>query len=131
MMETDPVILAAEIYSFIGIVFAAVIFTRLAVKANSIGNFRFQLSIFILIWVAAEVPHTLDSLGLIDVSSYLTAGLLLHLISMVAFAIFVGSRSLRFIHPTHGVDPFFPESSLTGEPKGPSPPLNPRGAADQ
>jgi len=131
MMETDPLLLVAETYSFIGIVLAAVIFTRLAFKARSIGNFRFQLSIFILIWVAAEVPHTLDSLGLIDVSSYLTVGLMLHLISMIVFAVFVGLRSLRFLHPPHGAQPFFPESSFTGSPKGPSLPRNPKGAVDQ
>jgi hypothetical protein len=132
MMETDPLLLVAEMYSFIGIVLAAVIFTRLAVKARSIGNFRFQLSIFILIWVAAEVPHTLDSLGLIDVTSYLTVGLVLHLISMIVFAVFVGLRSLRFLHPPHGgAEPFFPESSLTGSPKIPSLPRNPKGAVDQ
>jgi hypothetical protein len=128
-METDPVILAAEVYSFIGIVLAAVIFTRLAVKARSIGNFRFQLSIFILIWVAAEIPHILDSLGLVDVSRYLTAGLMLHLISMIAFAVFVGSRSLRFLHPSHNAEPFFPESSPTGPSNDPSMPRNPKGGS--
>lgn len=131
MMETDPVILAAEIYSFIGIVLAAVIFTRLAIKGQSIGNFRFQLSIFILIWVAAEIPHILDSLGLVDASSYLTAGLMLHLISMIAFAVFVGTRSLRFLHPPDGGESFFPQSSLTGPAKGPSLHRNPKGAVDQ
>lgn len=131
MMETDPVVLMAEIYSFIGIVLAGFIFTRLAVKGQSIGNFRFQLSIFILIWVAAEIPHILDSLGVVDVSSYLTAGLMLHLISMIAFAVFVGSRSLRFLHPAQGIQPFFPESSLTGPSKSPSVPRNPKGAVDQ
>ncbi|TMI44129.1 hypothetical protein E6H23_01515 [Candidatus Bathyarchaeota archaeon] len=129
-MEADPVLLIAEVYSFIGIVLAAFIFTRLAIKARSIGNFRFQLSIFILIWVAAEIPHVLDSLGLIDLSSYLTIGLMLHLVSMIMFAVFVGLRSLRFLHPPHGARPFFPETSLTGPLKGPSPPRNPKGAVD-
>ena len=98
-METDPAFLAAELYSFIGILLSAIIFLRLALKARSIGAFRFQLSIFILIWVAAEVPHILDTIGLIDVSSYLELGLYLHLISMIIFAGFIGLRSLRFIHP--------------------------------
>ena len=129
-MEADPVLLIAEVYSFIGIVLAAFIFTRLAIKARSIGNFRFQLSIFILIWVAAEIPHVLDSLGLIDVSSYLTIGLMLHLVSMIVFAVFVGLRSLRFLHPPHGARSFFPETSLTGPLKGPSPPRNPKGEVD-
>src|SRR5207245_9028763 len=115
----------AEVYSFIGIVFAAFIFTRLAIKAGSIGNFRFQLSIFILIWVAAEIPHVLDSLGLIDVSSYLTIGLMLHLVSMIISAVFVGLRSLRFLHPPQVARPFFPEASLPVPLKGPSPPRNP------
>lgn len=129
-METDPVILIAEVYSFIGIVTATVIFTRLAVKARTIGNFRFQLSISILIWVAAEIPHVLDALGVLDVSSFQTPGLLLHLISMIVFAVFVGLRSLRFLHPSHGSEPFFSQPSLTGQPGGPSLAGNPKGAVD-
>ena len=129
-METDPVLLIAEVYSFIGIVAATVIFTRLAVKGRTIGNFRFQLSIFILIWVAAEIPHVLDALGVLDVSSFQTPGLLLHLVSMIVFAVFVGLRSLRFLHPSHGSEPFFSQPSLTSQPGDPSLPGNPKGALD-
>jgi hypothetical protein len=129
-MQTDPVFIIAEIYSFIGIVAATIIFTRLAVKARTIGNFRFQLSIFILIWVAAEIPHVLNTLGALDVSSFQIPGLLLHLVSMMIFALFVGLRSLRFLHPSHGSEPFFSQPSLSAPPGGPSLPRNPKGAVD-
>ena len=114
MMETDPVVISAEIFSFTGIIVSAIIFLRLMFKAHSIGSFRFQLSIFILIWVAAEIPHIFDSLGLIDVTNYLQLGLILHLISMLIFAGFIGLRSLRFLLPhTPSQSSFFSPTPAT------------------
>jgi hypothetical protein len=91
-----------EIFSFIMILIAFAIFARLAIKGKSLGSFRFQLSIFMLIWVLAEVPHMFSTLGLIDTASYSDIGLYLHATSMGVFALFVGWRSIKFltIHPT-------------------------------
>src|SRR2546425_8196983 len=91
-----------ETFNLVLILIAFAIFTRLAFKGKSLGNFRFQLSVFLLIWVMSEIPHIAESLGLIATTSYDDIGLYLHATSMVVFAIFVGWRSLKFatFHPT-------------------------------
>lgn len=88
---------AFEIFSLILILISFVIFARLAIKAKSLGSFRFQLSIFLLIWVLSEIPHIGDTLGLLSTASYSDLGLYLHATSMAVFAVFVGWRSLKFI----------------------------------
>ena len=99
-MASD-IIDAFETFSLVMILIAFAIFARLAIKGRSLGNFRFQLSIFLLIWVLSEIPHIGDTLGLVSTASYSDIGLYLHAISMAVFALFVGWRSLKFvsIHP--------------------------------
>ena len=86
-----------ELFTLAGIMVSGVIFARLAIKAKSIGSFRFQLSLFMLVWVVSEVPHVLQTLGLIDATPYDTFGLAAHMTSMAIFAIFVGIRSANFV----------------------------------
>ena len=90
-----------ETFNLVLILVAFAIFIRLAFKGRSLGNFRFQLSLFLLIWVMSEIPHIATSLGLIAIAGYEDAGLYLHAVSMIVFALFVGWRSLRFatFHP--------------------------------
>ncbi len=100
-MPDDPVIALFENINLILILLAFAIFARLAFKGKNIGNFRFQLSIFLIIWVLSELPHIAESIGLITIGSYEDTGLYLHAISMTVFALFVGWRSFRFLtlHP--------------------------------
>lgn len=113
-MADDPIVIAAELFTSIGVVLAAVIFARLALKSKSLGNLQFQLSLFVLIWVAAELPHIAGSLAIMDETSYQTLGLAFHFISMAAFAIFVGARSFQFLgaHPKPQ-SPQFPPTSVS------------------
>ncbi len=97
-MADDPLIQAAETFTLIGVLLAFLLFARLAVKAKSTGQFRFQLSIFMLIWVVAETPHIMSSLGLLSTAGFETFGLTFHMLSMAAFAFFVGAKSYRFLH---------------------------------
>jgi hypothetical protein len=101
-MADDPVIVIFETFNFILILLAFAIFTRLVFKGKSLGTFRFQLSIFLLIWVISELPHITESVGLIATTGYEEIGLYLHALSMGVFALFVGWRSIKFIalHPT-------------------------------
>ena len=101
-MVEDPVIAMFETFNLILILVAFAIFIRLAFKGKSLGSFRFQLSIFLLIWVISELPHIAESVGLIAATGYEDFGLYLHALSMGVFALFVGWRSLKFItlHPT-------------------------------
>jgi hypothetical protein len=100
-MASDPIIGASEIFNLVAVLIALVLFTRLAVKAKSIGKLRFQLSIFISIWAISEIPHIAEDLGLISLFNYDTIGLSLHAFSMAIFAVFVGIKSYGFtkIHP--------------------------------
>src|SRR5437867_2150579 len=102
MTEMPVDILAIfETFNLILILVAFAIFIRLAFKGKSLGTFRFQLSIFLLIWVMSEIPHIVESLGLIAIAGYEDIGLYLHALSMIVFALFVGWRSLKFatLHP--------------------------------
>lgn len=100
-MADDPVNAMFETFSLILILVAFAIFARLAFKGKSLGNFRFQLSLFLLIWVISEIPHIAESLGLIATTGYENVGLYLHALSMGVFALFVGWRSIKMatLHP--------------------------------
>src|SRR2546428_3373537 len=106
-----------ETLNLVLILVAFAIFTRLAFKGKSLGNFRFQLSIFLLIWVISEIPHIAETLGLIVTTGYEDIGLYLHALSMGVFALFVGWRSIKFVtlHPT---PPTGTISIPTEQPKG-------------
>ncbi len=101
-MADDPIIVVFETFNLALILVTFAIFTRLMFKGKSLGNFRFQLSIFLLIWVISEIPHIAESVGLIVTTSYEEIGLYLHALSMGVFALFVGWRSIKFVrvHPT-------------------------------
>ena len=96
-MASDPIIAMFETFNLVLILIAFATFARLAFKGKSIGSFRFQLSIFLLIWVISEIPHIGESLGLLSAGGYEDTGLYLHAASMAVFAMFVGWRSLRFL----------------------------------
>jgi len=110
---TDLLTEGFETFSLVAILLAGLIFTRLAFKAKSLGSFRFQLSFFILIWVVAELPHVASTLGLVSEDAYGLFGLTFHLLSMAAFAIFVGIKSFDFFKPT---PPMPPSTSLPTTP---------------
>lgn len=86
-----------EFYTLFLILASAVVFALLAIKAKSIGSFRFQLSAFILIWAVAEIVYVGGDLGLVTIGNIAYIGLAFHFASMAAFAIFVGARSFRFL----------------------------------
>lgn len=111
-MAIDPIIETAEIFTSVMIVLSAIVFSRLAFKSKSLGSFQFQLSIFVLVWVIAELPHIGSTLGLLNDTSYATFGITFHFISMAAFAFFVGIRSIQFLHP-HQTPPSSPANIST------------------
>jgi hypothetical protein len=96
-MSDELLSMSMEIFTLIGILVSAGIFGRLAIKAKSIGSFRFQLSAFILIWAVAEVLYVGKDLGIFNASGLDTLGLGFHFASMAAFALFVGTRSIKFV----------------------------------
>jgi len=105
-LASDPTIALFETLDLVLILIAFAIFARLALKGKSLGSFRFQLSIFLLIWVISEIPHIAESVGFLAATGYEDTGLYIHAASMAVFAIFVGWRSLRFLS-------FHPPASIT------------------
>lgn len=96
-MAEELLIEAFKTYSLIMVLLSFAVFTWLGLKAKSIGSFRLQLSIFMLIWAISEVPHIAASLNLFSTAGYEMFGLTLHLISMAAFSLFIGIRSYGFL----------------------------------
>lgn len=100
-----------EFYTFFVILASTIVFALLAVKAKSVGSFRFQLSAFIIIWALAEIVYVGSDLGLITIANTDSVGLAFHFASMAAFAVFVGARSFKYLQvkpatPPKPVKPF-------------------------
>lgn len=115
-MADDALLLIAETFTLVGVLAAFVLFARLALKAKSVGSMRFQLSIFILIWAIAEILHVTETLGLSSGSSLDDLGLGVHMVSMAAFAIFLGAKSYNFlrIRPISPLPPPAKPKGITG-----------------
>lgn len=77
----------------IALIIAFVLFARLAIISKSIRTLQAQLSIFILIWIVAELLRSLLLLNVFSASLSLQLfGLELHTAAMLAFGIFMLSR---------------------------------------
>ncbi len=118
-MSEEPIVEIMENFSLAGLVVAFFVFSWLAIKARSLGSFRFQLSIFMLIWILAEVPHIATTLGLVSDLGFGLYGLTLHMISMFSFALFVGARSYKFLRmPALSLPVRTPVPAVTGPSTG-------------
>jgi len=77
----------------ISLTIAFILFARLAIISKSIRTLQAQLSIFILIWTAAELLRSLLLLNVFRASASLQLlGLEIHTAAMVAFGAFMLSR---------------------------------------
>ena len=81
----------------IGLIIALVLFLRLGIKAKSIRSVQAELSIFIVIWVTAELLRAMLLLGIIRTNATLEfSGIVIHTMSMIAFGIFMVFRFYRY-----------------------------------
>ena len=100
------------------LIIALIIFVRLAIKSKSISSLQAQLSIFLIIWIVAELLRALLVIGVITTTPDLELlGLEIHTVSMVAFGAFI---LLRFYvvtaHAKTATDPdYTPPKWLTKE----------------
>jgi hypothetical protein len=72
-------------------------FIVLSLRSKSIRSLQMQLSIFLIIWVGAELLRSLSVLGII--SSNPTSqliGLMVHTVSMVVFGLVISTRFLKY-----------------------------------
>jgi membrane associated rhomboid family serine protease len=76
------------------LLFASIgIFGYLAARSRNVRTFQFQISIFILIWIAGELANVFLETGIIVVPASLQEiGYELHVASMVFFAVFIYAR---------------------------------------
>ncbi|HEY4673134.1 MAG TPA: hypothetical protein VIH03_03120 [Nitrososphaerales archaeon] len=81
----------------IGLVIALLLFLRLGIKAKSVRSAQAELSIFIVIWVIAELLRAMLLLGIIQTNPMFEfLGILIHTMSMIAFGIFMVFRFYRY-----------------------------------
>lgn len=80
----------------VGLFVALILFIRLAIKSKSIRSLQAQLSIFLSIWIVAELLRSLILLGVIEASPILVLlGVAVHTVSMAAFGFFILFRFYR------------------------------------
>lgn len=99
----NPLAADAELVSLVLIVAAFVVITYLTAKTRSRKSFQFEMFLFSLVLVAAEVPRVLYSLHVIDIDALSTIGLEIHSVSMVIITGFVLFRVRGFVSTSHAL----------------------------
>ena len=69
----------------------------MAISAGTVRSLQFQLSSFLSIWAASEIPRVLGSIGVVDISPIREYGMVVHTVSMIAFATFITYRFSKFV----------------------------------
>jgi bacteriorhodopsin len=62
------------------------IFAWLATRSRNIKSFQFQISIFILIWIASEIVDLLGEEGVVELFSTNEIGVYVHVLAMAMFS---------------------------------------------
>ncbi len=107
----------------VALAIAFILFARLAIVSKSIRTLQAQLSIFILIWIAAELLRSLLLLNVFSASLALqTFGLEVHTVAMIAFGVFMLSRYYSAATNPHNESPDWLAKDTT-----PAPPRSKRG----
>ena len=78
------------------ILVSTVLMGYLAYRARTVRSFQFQMLVVLLVVAAAESPHILSNVGLINVSGMEEAGLFIHTLSMFFLAFFVALRVTKY-----------------------------------
>lgn len=87
---------AGEFISLMLVIGSYAIAILLAVKARSTRSFQFEMFVWVQVLLFSEVPRIAETIGLINLSSIADAGLIVHTVSMVFLAGFVGIRTYKF-----------------------------------
>ena len=88
----EPLGIAAESLSLLLIIASFLVVTYLTYRTRNRKSFQFQMFLFAVVLVVAEVPRTLYSLGVLDLDWLSTVGLGIHSVSMVILTAFVALR---------------------------------------
>jgi uncharacterized membrane protein SirB2 len=74
------------------LVIALGIFVWLTARSRNIKSFQFQISMFILIWVIAEIIDLLGEEGVIELFSTSDIGMYVHVLAMAMFSAMIWIR---------------------------------------
>ena len=92
-MTMSPILGLASNLTLYLLFVALGIFVWLAVRSPGINSFRFQISIFILIWIGGEFVDTIYESGLFVFPFELhDLGMQIHFVSMIVFALIMFVR---------------------------------------
>jgi hypothetical protein len=94
---------AVELISYVsrlivpfGLVVALALFGSSAIRSKTLRSLPAQLSVFVIIWVVAELLRSLLLFDVIRASPELQlVGLVIHTVSMIAFGLFIVTRYYR------------------------------------
>jgi bacteriorhodopsin len=74
------------------LVIALGIFVWLTARSRNIKSFQFQISVFILIWITAEIIDLLGEEGVIQLFSTSEIGMYVHVLAMAMFSAMIWIR---------------------------------------
>jgi hypothetical protein len=84
-----------EILSLVGIVASCALFLWMVIKNPAFNSLHFQFAVIVLVWAAAEIPHGLDTLGVITLGGVDVWGTWVHFASMLLIGLFICARTIR------------------------------------
>ncbi|MFI5421515.1 MAG: hypothetical protein ACHQ1H_11160 [Nitrososphaerales archaeon] len=84
-----------ETFSLLGIIASVGLFVWMAIKNPSPQSLHFEFAAIVIIWAAAEIPHGLSTLGILDTGGYDAFGTWVHFLSMLLIGIFICLRTFR------------------------------------
>ena len=84
-----------ETFSLLGIIASVGLFVWMAIKNPSPQSLHFEFAVIVIIWAAAEIPHGLSTLGIVNTGGYDAFGTWVHFLSMLLIGIFICLRTFR------------------------------------
>ena len=101
---SSQMILSAADYFSLALIFVAFgLIALLSMRSRTVSSFQFELYVFVLVVVMAEVPKILINLGFLpDLASYELDGLIVHSFSMAFLSGFVLWRAYKAFVPASG-----------------------------
>ncbi len=93
---SDYILTSTEILSLVLITTSFLLMAYLVYRAKTVKSFQFQMFVVLLVLTAAEVPHILSSIGVLDISGIEDIGLLVHTVSMIVLVGFISLRVAKY-----------------------------------
>ena len=89
---SDPLFLFLEKSTIFLLVISLGLFSWSALSSRNLRKFQFQMSIFVLIWIAGEIVRVLHEEGIFTIFGRSEVGMILHTIAMLFFSLMLWIR---------------------------------------